>query len=117
MRDASLCALGRTAANPVLTSLRYFGEAWSQHIKEKRCQAKACRSLINYYIDPDKCVGCFICQGECPVGAIQGEKGEAQRIDQEKCVKCGTCYEVCNLDAVKRISGEPVPTHPEGGGA
>lgn len=104
MRDASLCALGRTAANPILTSLKYFGEEWSQHIKEKRCQAKACRSLINYYIDPDKCVGCLICQGECPVEAIQGEKGEAQRIDQEKCVKCGICYEVCKLDAVKKAS-------------
>jgi len=115
MKEASLCALGRTAANPVLTSLKYFSDEWEQPIREKRCPAKACKALINYYIDPEKCQACLLCLRECPVGAIEGGKDQVHWIDQEKCVKCGTCYEVCNFDAVKKLSGEPIPPPPPKG--
>ena len=110
MKYASLCALGKTAVNPVLTSLKYFRDEWVQHIRKKRCPAKACKDLITYYIDPEKCKACLICFKECPVEAVEGGKGQAQRINQEKCVKCGTCYEICSLDAVKKLSGEPIPS-------
>jgi len=109
MRDASLCALGRTAANPVLTSLKYFRDEWEQHIKFKRCPSKACKALISYYIDPEKCQACTLCLRECPAGAIQGGKDQVHWIEQEKCIKCGTCYEACNFAAVKKLSGEPIP--------
>ncbi|MFQ6081456.1 MAG: NADH-ubiquinone oxidoreductase-F iron-sulfur binding region domain-containing protein [Candidatus Bathyarchaeia archaeon] len=115
MREASLCALGRTAANPVLTSLKYFRDEWEQHIREKSCPAKVCKALINYYIDPEKCQACLLCLRECPVVAIQGGKDQVHWIDQERCVKCGTCYEICNLDAVKRLSGELIPPPPPKG--
>ncbi|MFA5363691.1 MAG: NADH-ubiquinone oxidoreductase-F iron-sulfur binding region domain-containing protein, partial [Candidatus Bathyarchaeia archaeon] len=110
MQYAALCALGRTAANPVLTSLKYFRDEWEQHIQKKICPAKACKELITYFIDFENCKGCQICFKECPVGAVEGDKGQAQWINQEKCVKCGTCYEMCNLDAVKKLSGEPIPS-------
>lgn len=109
MKDASLCALGRTAVNPVLTSLKYFRDEWEQHVKEKRCAAKVCKALMHYYIDPEKCQACLLCLRECPVGAVQGGKDQVHWINQEKCVKCGICYEICNLDAVKKLSGEPIP--------
>lgn len=114
MREASLCALGRTAVNPILTSLRYFRDEWIQHIREKRCPAKACKALINYVIDPQKCRACTLCMRECPAGAIQGARDQVHWIDQEKCIKCGTCYEICNFGAVKKISGVPVPPPPKG---
>ena len=111
MKDASLCAMGRTAANPVLTTLRHFREEYEAHIKEKRCPAKVCKSLINYYIEPERCQACMICMRNCPVGAISGGKDLVHWIDQEKCTKCGTCFEVCppRFSAIKKISGEPVP--------
>ena len=115
MREVSLCALGTTATNPVLTSLKYFRDEWEQHIGEKRCQAKVCKALINYYIDPQKCQACLLCLRECPVGAVQGGKEQVHWIDQETCVKCGTCYELCNFDAVKKLSGEPIPPPPPKG--
>ena len=109
--DASLCALGRTAPNPVLSTIHYFRDEYEAHIKEKRCPAYVCKELTSYYIDPDKCKACMICLRQCPVGAITGGKKQIHMIDQEKCTKCGTCFEVCPLrvGAVKRISGEPVP--------
>jgi NADP-reducing hydrogenase subunit HndC len=111
-RDASLCALGRTAANPVLSTVRYFRDEYEAHIKEKRCPAYVCKALISYYIDPDKCKACMICFRQCPAGAITGRKDQIHVIDQEKCTKCGTCFEVCppRFGAVKKISGEPVPS-------
>jgi len=111
-RDASLCALGRTAANPVLSTIRYFRDEYEAHIKEKRCPAYVCKALISYYIDPEKCQACMICLRQCPTGAIAGGKSQIHVIDQEKCTKCGTCFEVCppRFGAVKKISGEPVPS-------
>ncbi len=111
-RNASLCALGRSAPNPVLSTIRYFRDEYEAHIKEKRCPAYSCKSLISYHIDPDKCQACMICLRQCPVGAIAGGKKQIHVIDQEKCTKCGTCFEVCppRFGAVKKISGEPVPS-------
>jgi NADH:ubiquinone oxidoreductase subunit F (NADH-binding)/(2Fe-2S) ferredoxin/ferredoxin len=109
--DASLCALGRTAPNPVLSTIRYFRDEYEAHIKEKRCPAYVCKELISYYIDPDKCQACMICLRKCPAEAIIGGKKQIHVIDQEKCTKCGTCFEVCpsRFGAVTRLSGEPVP--------
>ena len=109
--DASLCALGRTAPNPVLSTIRYFRDEYEAHIKEKRCPAYVCKKLVSYYIDPGKCKACMICLRKCPAEAIVGGKNQIHVIDQEKCTKCGTCFEVCpdRFGAVTRLSGEPVP--------
>ena len=110
-RDASLCALGGTAPNPVLNTIRYFRDEYEAHIKEKRCPAYVCKELIAYHIDPDKCQACMICLRKCPAEAIVGGKKQIHVIDQEKCTSCGTCFEVCpsRFEAVRRLSGEPVP--------
>ena len=111
MVDTSLCALGTTAANPVLSTIRYFRDEYEAHIKEKRCPAGVCKELISYYIDPSKCKGCLICLRNCPVDAIIGGKNQIHVIDQGKCTKCGTCLDVCppRFNAIRTISGEPVP--------
>ena len=108
---AALCALGQTSANPMLTTIRYFKDEYEAHIKEKRCPALVCKSLISYYIDPAKCAACTICFRNCPVSAIEGERGKIHIINQSKCTKCGTCFEVCPpaFRAVTKLSGEPVP--------
>jgi NADH-quinone oxidoreductase subunit F len=98
--DGSLCQLGKTAPNPVLTTLKYFRDEYVAHIKEKRCPAGVCRSLIKYTITADKCTGCQACFRVCPVGAISGAKKEVHEIDQDKCTRCGSCYEVCKFEAV-----------------
>ena len=109
--EASLCALGKTAPNPFLSTLRYFRDEYEAHIRDKRCVALSCKELISYYIDPDRCQACMICLKKCPVEAIDGSKKKIHIIDQEKCTKCNTCFEVCpsKFDAVRKISGEPVP--------
>ncbi|WP_457552004.1 NADH-ubiquinone oxidoreductase-F iron-sulfur binding region domain-containing protein [Desulfobacula sp.] len=109
--EASLCALGKSAPNPFLSTLRYFRDEYEAHIKEKRCPALSCKELIAYHIDPAKCMACGICFKKCPAGAIDGEKKKIHIIDPEKCTKCGTCFEVCpaKFGAVTKISGEPVP--------
>jgi NADH-quinone oxidoreductase subunit F len=109
VKDGSLCALGGTAPNPVLTTIRYFRDEYEAHIREKRCPARACKALLTYYIDKDLCAGCGICARACPVEAIKGGKRLVHVIDQEKCEKCGTCLEVCpeRFGAVKKVSGEP----------
>lgn len=109
MEDASLCALGQTAANPVLTTLEYFGEEYDAHIKEDRCPALVCRELISYFIDPDECTGCHLCGENCPANAVEGELREIHVIDQSKCTKCGTCFDVCRVGALQKLSGEEVP--------
>jgi NADH-quinone oxidoreductase subunit F len=116
IKKGSLCQLGQTAPNPVLTTLRYFKDEYIAHIEEKRCPALACTKLINYYILQDKCQGCGICARECPTEAIRGGKRMVHIIDQEKCVKCGTCLDVCpeRFGAVVKVSGETidVPAEP-----
>ncbi len=109
--EASLCALGKSAPNPFLSTLRYFRDEYEAHIKEKRCPALSCKELIAYYIDPNKCQACMICLRKCPAEAINGGKKKIHVIDQEKCTNCGTCFEVCpsRFGAVTKISGEPVP--------
>ena len=117
MQDASLCALGGTAANPALTTLKYFRDEYEAHIREQRCPAQACQALTCYYIDPALCTACLICRRNCPTEAIYGEKGIVHWIDQEKCIKCDTCFQVCppRFSAVRRISGEPLPEPPAPG--
>jgi NADH:ubiquinone oxidoreductase subunit F (NADH-binding)/(2Fe-2S) ferredoxin len=102
--DGTLCALGGTAPNPVLTTLRYFRDEYEAHISEKRCPAGRCKALITYYID-DNCTGCTLCAKKCPTNAISGEKKQLHVIDAAACIKCDTCRQVCNFDAVKVRSG------------
>jgi len=108
---ASLCALGQTSANPLLTTLRYFKYEYEAHINEKRCPALVCKNLISYYIDPEKCQACMICYRNCPADAIIGEKMKIHIVDQSKCIKCGSCFDMCppRFAAVRKISGEEVP--------
>jgi NADH-quinone oxidoreductase subunit F len=100
VKDASLCGLGQTAPNPVLSTLRYFRDEYVAHIEDKRCPAGVCRALIEYTILEDACTGCGLCRRKCPQEAISGGKKEVHVIDQEKCIKCGVCFDVCKFDAV-----------------
>jgi NADH-quinone oxidoreductase subunit F len=111
MINTSLCALGTSAPNPLLTTIRYFRDEYRAHIEEKRCPALVCKGLVSYYIDPSKCQACMICLKICPVEAISGTKNQIHVIDQDKCTKCGTCVDVCppHFGAVEKMSGEPVP--------
>jgi len=102
IKAGSLCALGGTAPNPVLTSLKYFREEFEEHIHEGKCRAGACPALTTYSIDVDACTGCRACARACPVDAITGEKKEPHFIDDEICIRCGACYEKCRFDAVRR---------------
>ena len=99
--EASLCALGGTAANPVLSTIRYFRDEYEAHIKDKRCPAGVCPDLITYTIDAKTCIACMKCKKACPTKAITGEKKVPHEIIQAKCIKCGTCKEICPVDAVK----------------
>lgn len=105
VKDASLCGLGQTAPNPVLTTLRYFRDEYREHIVNRRCPAGACTALIEFYIDPDLCKGCTACVKVCPTGAIAGDRKEPHAIDTTNCIKCGTCEEVCPSGAVLRGKG------------
>ena len=100
MKDVSLCALGGTAPNPVLSTLRYFRDEYEAHIEDKRCPAGICKALITYSIEATMCNGCHACFSVCPSGAIAGEKKKPHLIDGEKCIKCGACREACNFQAV-----------------
>jgi NADP-reducing hydrogenase subunit HndC len=95
VQEASLCALGQTAPNPVLSTIKHFRDEYEAHIKKAHCPAGVCKALISYFIDPDKCLGCGQCAKNCPTGAISKTEGKAYVIDQEKCIKCGSCLTVC----------------------
>ena len=100
IKDTSLCALGSTAPNPALSTIKYFRDEYEAHIKEHCCPAAVCKALITFIIDEDKCTGCGICVKNCPQKAISGEKKEPHKIDQERCIKCGLCRDLCKFDSV-----------------
>ncbi|MDP4280508.1 MAG: NADH-quinone oxidoreductase subunit NuoF [Bacteroidota bacterium] len=100
IRDNSLCALGQTAPNPVLTTIRYFRDEYEAHILHKKCPAKVCRPLLTYTVDPAKCTGCMVCLKNCPVHAITGERKKIHFIDPDICTKCGICFSKCKFDSI-----------------
>ena len=103
VKGASLCGLGQTAPNPVLSTLRYFRDEYEAHIQDRKCPAGVCKALITYTIDPDVCTGCQVCVRKCPTEAALGKKKKPHTIDQKKCIKCGACFDACKFGAVKII--------------
>ncbi|MCP4150840.1 MAG: NADH-quinone oxidoreductase subunit NuoF [bacterium] len=108
VKSTSLCGLGQTAPNPVLTTLKYFRKEYEEHVIDKRCEALICKDLIEYSVIKDKCTGCQRCVSVCPTGAITGPRSEAHNVDNAKCVKCRACYEICRFDA---IAGDAIRIH------
>jgi NADH:ubiquinone oxidoreductase subunit F (NADH-binding)/NAD-dependent dihydropyrimidine dehydrogenase PreA subunit len=102
IQETSLCALGGTAPNPVLSTIRYFRDEYETHIRDKRCPAAVCTALIEYSIDPEKCTGCGACLKQCPEQCITGESKQPHVIDQSRCIKCNTCADVCRFDAIAK---------------
>ena len=96
----SLCGLGKSGPNPLLSTMKFFRDEYMAHIRDKRCPAGVCKELITYNIT-DKCTGCMACIAVCATHAITGKKGEIHILDQEKCTKCGACYAVCNHDSIE----------------
>jgi len=103
VQDSSLCGLGQTAPNPVLTTIRYFRDEYEAHIYKSKCPAGVCASLVTYCIDPELCKGCGLCAKKCPQQCISGEKKQPHVIDKEQCVRCGVCMDVCKFDAVTHV--------------
>jgi len=104
VQNASMCGLGQTAPNPVLSTLRHYHDEYIAHIKEKRCPAKVCKALIEFSIDDEACTGCGMCKKNCPQEAILGDKKEPHSIIGEKCIKCGICFDLCKFSAVIKTS-------------
>ncbi|BDX38614.1 NADH-quinone oxidoreductase subunit F [Tenuifilaceae bacterium CYCD] len=102
VRDSSLCGLGQTAPNPVLTTIKYFRHEYEAHIRDKKCPAHSCKKLLTYEIVADKCTGCTVCAVKCPVKAIDGERKKVHHINQDICIKCGDCYSTCRFDAITK---------------
>jgi len=102
IKDTSLCGLGQTAPNPILSTLRYFHDEYLAHVRDKRCPAGVCQALLSYHILPDKCIGCTACARVCPVPCISGELKKVHEIDQSKCIKCGACYSKCKFNAIEK---------------
>jgi len=102
IKDGSLCALGATAPNPVLTTIRYFRNEYEDHIIRKKCTAHHCKKLLKYSIDKDKCIGCTMCKLICPSNSITGYYKKPHEVDNEKCSKCGTCAEICHAILVDK---------------
>jgi len=100
IRDTSLCGLGQSAPNPVLSGLRYFREEYEEHLFERKCKSKVCKDILTFTIDPEACTGCGLCAKKCSAEAIIGEKKQPHQIIEVKCTKCGMCYETCRLDAI-----------------
>ena len=103
IRTSSLCGLGQGASTPVMTTLKYFRSEYEAHIKEKRCPAKVCKSLISFKVMPETCTGCTVCARNCPTNAISGDRRKAHLIDDDVCVRCGICMQVCNFNAIEII--------------
>ena len=101
VKVGSLCGLGQTAPNPVLSTIRYFRNEYEAHVRDRRCPARVCRDLVTYTIDPEKCIACGKCRKVCPADAVEGEKKVKHKILQDKCVRCGACFEACPVDAVE----------------
>jgi len=102
IKDTSLCGLGQTAPNPVLSTLEHFWDEYVAHVREKRCPAGMCKDLVQIVIDAEKCKGCTMCAKVCPAGAISGKAREIHVIDQEKCIKCGACIGACKFGAISK---------------
>ena len=105
VKVSSLCGLGQTAPNPVLTTLRYFRAEYDDHIRNKRCAAKKCKALIRYSVSAERCTGCMLCARVCPTKAAHGERKKVHVIDQDTCIQCGLCFEACRFDAIAITSG------------
>jgi len=103
VKNASLCLLGGTAPNPVLTTMRYFKDEYVAHIRDKKCPAHVCKKLITYKVDAEKCTGCGACLKACPSQAVSGEKKRSHAIDPAKCIRCGACHDACKFNAVEML--------------
>jgi NADH-quinone oxidoreductase subunit F/NADP-reducing hydrogenase subunit HndC len=101
IKKSSLCGLGQSAPNPILSTIKNFREEYEEHVNQKKCRAGVCAAMLSYTIN-DNCVGCGACKRVCPVNAIDGVRKEKHRIDPNKCIKCGQCYSVCKFNAVAK---------------
>ena len=101
IKDSSLCGLGQTAPNPVLTTIKYFRDEYEAHIRDKKCPALNCTRLLHYEVIDENCTGCTVCAKNCPVDAISGERKQLHLIDQETCTQCGVCYSKCKFEAIR----------------
>jgi len=117
MQDCCLCALGTSAPNPVLSTLRYFRDEYDAHIHHRVCPAGACKDLIEYAIEAAKCDGCHACVSVCPTDALTGEVKSLHTLDGEKCIKCGACIEACKRDAILTRPRSWAGEHVGAGGA